>query len=77
MSLRRVTLSGRFAQNKSKAEESRTMVIAKGLFAVAVDVGIALAVSFYALNMFIGKLVVPYERGFYCYEVNFFFEFKI
>ncbi|VDK73518.1 unnamed protein product [Litomosoides sigmodontis] len=69
MSLRRVTLSGRFAQNESKAEESTAMVIAKGLFAVAVDIGIALAVAFYALNMFIGKVVVPYERGFYCYEV--------
>lgn len=73
MSLRRVTLSGRFAQNDGKAEESTAMVIAKGVFAVAIDVGIALAVAFYTLNMFIGKLFVPYERGFYCYEVNFLF----
>ncbi|KAK6104860.1 PAP2 family protein [Brugia pahangi] len=69
MSLRRVTFSGRFAQNESNAEESRTMIIAKGLFALTVDVGIALAVAFYALNMFVGKLAIPYERGFYCYEV--------
>uniref|UniRef100_A0A0R3RMI1 AcidPPc domain-containing protein n=1 Tax=Elaeophora elaphi TaxID=1147741 RepID=A0A0R3RMI1_9BILA len=69
MPLRRVTLSGRFARIESEAEESTTIVIAKGLFAVAVDVGIALAVAFYALNIFIGKLVLPFERGFYCYEV--------
>ncbi|EJW87640.1 hypothetical protein WUBG_01450 [Wuchereria bancrofti] len=69
MSLRRVTFSGRFAQNESNAEDSRTMIIAKGLFALTVDVGIALSVSFYALNMFVGKFVIPYERGFYCYEV--------
>ncbi|VDM17397.1 unnamed protein product [Wuchereria bancrofti] len=68
MSLRRVTFSGRFAQNESNAEDSRTMIIAKGLFALTVDVGIALSVSFYALNMFVGKFVIPYERGFYCYE---------
>ncbi|CAG9536287.1 unnamed protein product [Cercopithifilaria johnstoni] len=69
MSLRRLTLSGQFAQNEGKVEESTTIVIAKGLLAIAVDVGIALAVAFFALNMFIGKLFEPYERGFYCYEV--------
>ncbi|KAL3995498.1 PAP2 family protein [Acanthocheilonema viteae] len=69
MSLRRVTLSGRLAQNESKAEESATIIIAKGLFAVAIDVGIALVIAFYALNIFIGKFFVPYERGFYCYEI--------
>uniref|UniRef100_A0A1I7VCC5 AcidPPc domain-containing protein n=1 Tax=Loa loa TaxID=7209 RepID=A0A1I7VCC5_LOALO len=69
MSLRRVTLSGRFAQNESKMEESTTMIIIKGLIAVTIDVGIALAAAFFALKMFVGKFVVPYERGFYCYEV--------
>ncbi|KAM3718422.1 ATP-binding cassette sub-family C member [Dirofilaria immitis] len=68
MPLHRVTFSGRFAQYESKREESITLIITKGLFAVAIDVGIALAVAFYALNLFIGKFVAPFERGFYCYE---------
>lgn len=69
MSLRRVTLSGRFVQNENK-DESTIMVIMKGLFFVTLDIGIALAVSFYALRMFLGNLIFPFERGFYCYEVK-------
>uniref|UniRef100_A0A2K6VDL9 AcidPPc domain-containing protein n=1 Tax=Onchocerca volvulus TaxID=6282 RepID=A0A2K6VDL9_ONCVO len=69
MSLRRVTFSGRFAQYESKADESITTIVIKGLFAVAIDVGIALAVAVFALNLLIGKLVAPFERGFYCYQV--------
>uniref|UniRef100_A0A915PPM8 Phosphatidic acid phosphatase type 2/haloperoxidase domain-containing protein n=1 Tax=Setaria digitata TaxID=48799 RepID=A0A915PPM8_9BILA len=69
MSLRWITLSGRFTRSDGKSEEATAVIIAKGIVAVTVDVGVALAAAFYAIKLFVNKLVVPYERGFYCYEV--------
>ncbi|KHN85866.1 hypothetical protein Tcan_11321 [Toxocara canis] len=70
MPLRRVTLSGRLAQYESEEPEKISVVLLKGFTAVAFDIAIALGVATVSFLFFMGKLVAPYERGFYCYEVD-------
>lgn len=70
MPLRRVTLSGRLARYESDSPEEVRVVLIKGIAAVVLDIAIGLALAIFSFMVFMGKMVAPYERGFYCREVN-------
>uniref|UniRef100_A0A915AN79 Phosphatidic acid phosphatase type 2/haloperoxidase domain-containing protein n=1 Tax=Parascaris univalens TaxID=6257 RepID=A0A915AN79_PARUN len=70
MPLRRVTLSGRLAEYESEEPERIAVVLVKGIAAVLFDIAVALGIATIAFLLFMAKLVAPYERGFYCYEVE-------
>ncbi|VDN02355.1 unnamed protein product [Thelazia callipaeda] len=70
MLLRRVTLSGQFSQLTSDSVHSTRFVVVSGLVAMAVDILVSSSLALFLIYACIyRKLVSPYERGFYCYEV--------
>ncbi|MFH4980506.1 hypothetical protein AB6A40_007215 [Gnathostoma spinigerum] len=73
MPLRRITFSGRLLLNSSgeniEDTEAVWRTVLKGFAAVALDIVIALGIAVAAFLIFMGVMVAPYERGFYCYQI--------
>uniref|UniRef100_A0A0N5AM74 AcidPPc domain-containing protein n=1 Tax=Syphacia muris TaxID=451379 RepID=A0A0N5AM74_9BILA len=69
MPLKRVTLSGRLAQYEDEKPEIVIPILVK-MLAMAFDIGLAFGVAVLSYKVFMGQLAPPYERGFYCYEIE-------